>query len=231
MSWILVANEVKSENWMTTPVTQRLNTNSPTQSKLIKCISRPERIISSGPHYPISSNGCSLQIINSERRRYIHDRLESPTDITRSSSPTFANAYLYHFELKSFPELIWKYSRNRGNYSAINADIQLNDQFLLRVNYFKRCISDGKTSFVRLSVEGEEIYLGIERILSTGTIRQRQNEVIKSTAIRYGKLLDYLPSYLEENVCDSDAHHIRARDWIVSEFLQVDDLGVVHTDL
>jgi hypothetical protein len=231
LSWILVANEVKSENWMTTPVTQRLNTNSPTQSKLIKCISRPERMISSGPHYPISSNGCSLQIINSERRRYIHDRLESPTDITRSASPTFANAYLYHFELKSFPELIWKYSRNRGNYSAINADIQLNDQFLIRVNYFKRCISDGKTSFVRLSVEGEEISLGIERILSTGTIRQRQNEVIKSTTIRYGKLLDYLPSYLEENVCESDAHHIRARDWIVSEFLQVDDLRVVHTDL
>lgn len=231
LSWILVANEVKCENWMTTPVTKRLDKHSPTQSKLIKCISRPESMISSGPHYPISSNGCSLSVVNSERRRYIHDKLESPTDITRSASPTFANAYLYHFELKSFPELIWKYSRNRGNYSAINSDIQLNDQFLVRVGYFRRCIGDGKTPFVHLSVESDEILLGIERILSTGTIRQRQKEVITSTTIRYGKLLDYLPSYLDENVCETDANHQKARDWIVSEFFQADDLRVSRTEL
>lgn len=221
LSWILAANEVRCENWTTTPVTQRLRKQSPMQSKLIKCISRPESIITSGPHYPISSNGCSLSIVNSERRRYIHETLESPTDITCSGTPTFFNAYLYHFELKSFPELIWKYSRNRGNYSAITADIQLNDQFLSRIGHFRRCIGDGKTPSINLSVDSETIISGIENILSAGKIRRRQNEVIESTTIRYGKLLDYLPSYLDANVCDTDVHHQRARDWIVNDFLQL----------
>lgn len=219
LSWVLVANTVISEDWTTTPVTQRLTRTSPFQSNLIKCIVRPESALTSGPHYPISSSSCDMPIVNSERKRYANERLDSPSDITRCLSPTFKNAYLYHYELKSFPELIWKYSRNRGNYSALTEDINLNDQFLSRIGHFRKCIDNGSSPLVKLSVHPQTLLVAIHKILAHAPINSAYAQVVDATAERYEKLLDYLPVFLEDNVSTDNVYDIKARDWITSEFL------------
>ncbi|UTL89486.1 glycosyltransferase family 2 protein [Pseudomonas fluorescens] len=221
LSWILVANTTTSNDWTTTPVTQRLQRVSPFQSNLIKCLVRPESALTSGPHYPISNNSYDMPIVNSERKRYASERLDPPSDITRCLHPTFKNARLYHYELKSFPELIWKYSRNRGNYSALTADINLNDQFLSRVGHFRKCIDNKSTPLVELSVSPAALNDATELILSKNEIRSAYAEVVRSTNERYAKLLEYLPTFLAEKVSPDNIYDTRARDWINSDFLGV----------
>jgi hypothetical protein len=214
LSWILASNDTRGKSWLDRPVTERIVTHSPFQSNLIKCIVRPESAIISGPHYPLSTNGCALSVVNAERNRFNFERLENPFDITRPASPTFKNAHLYHFELKSLPELIWKYSRNRGNYSAIMEDIQFNDHFMDRIGHFRKCIDDGHTHRINLSVTSNDLRMKIASILSDESVRLRFDEVRDLTAKRYLKLLDYLPCYLKTQVTEERLY--AARDWLVS---------------
>jgi len=218
LSWVLASNDLDSENWIQEPVTRRITKRSPFQSNLIKCIARPEKAVVSGPHYPISSNGCALAIVDSERKRYDYERLDNPFDITRAATPTFKNMYLYHFEMKSFAELIWKYSRNRGNYSAVNEDIHLNDHFMDRVGHFRKCLNNGRTENIQLSVDPNILDQKITHIIEQTGISAASNTVLRLTAERYERLLQYLPVYLRTQVSESRLHP--ARDWISINFLE-----------
>lgn len=218
LSWILASNHLHSDRWINESVTTRISRHSPFQSNLIKCIVRPETVAFSGPHYPISTDGCALSVINSDRQRYEYDRLENPADITRASLPTFNNLHLYHYELKSFPELLWKYSRNRGNYSATTEDIQLNDHFMDRIAHFRKCLDDGTTQTIQLSVDSETLFSRKSSILSTPAIAEAHRNVEKITSERYEKLLAYLPLFLE-SVAGED-RLIRSKNWVLDNFVK-----------
>lgn len=220
LSWILAANPLHRVSWTNRPITEQLTKTSPFQSNLIKCIAKPEACSYAGPHYPISTHGCSLSVVNAERKRYQSDRLDNPFDITCSSNPTFKNAYLYHFEMKSFAELVWKYSRNRGNYASVAQDIHFNDNFMDRIGHFRRCVDNGMTESIRLTVDQQSHYEKIARILSDGDIMAASEEVERLTLERYEKLLTYLPIYLQR-----DSHEDRLRPairWIFENFLAID---------
>jgi len=217
LSWVLASNHIESSNWTHELVTKRITRRSPFQSNLIKCIARPEKAVMSGPHYPISSNGCALAIVDSERRRYDYERLDNPFDITRAATPTFKNLYLYHFEMKSFAELIWKYSRNRGNYSAVNDDIHLNDHFMDRVGHFRKCLDNGRTEQIHLSVDTNILDRKIEDLMAQNGVSAANNTILRLTDERYQRLLQYLPIYLKTQVSETRLHP--ARDWISINFL------------
>ena len=219
LSWVLAANPITSNDWIEQPVTIRNRKASPFQSNLIKCIVRPESAVTSGPHYPISTTGCELVAVNAERTRYISERSDTPTDITKCQSPTFNNAYLYHYELKSFPELIWKYSRNRGNYSAITEDICLNDQFLSRIGHFRKCIERENSPNIELAVNSEALSHTISDFMTKGRMNILLDRVREATRQRYDKLLAHLPHHLEHNIDRENPYDISAANWIESEFI------------
>lgn len=223
LSWILAATLTESNDWIDRPVTLRNRKASPFQSNLIKCLVKPETVVTSGPHYPISANGCELAVVNSERNRYISERSGNPTDITKCQTPTFHNAYLYHYELKSFPELIWKYSRNRGNYSAINEDICLNDQFLSRVGHFRKCIERLDAPNIKLTINPEALELKMVSIMNQGRMAGLMEQVMQATRLRYDSLLAHLPHHLESNVNKNDQYDIAAATWIKSNFIKTDN--------
>jgi hypothetical protein len=220
LSWILAANSLRSENWLNEPITSRMKKRSPFQSNLIKCIVRPETAAFSGPHYPISTNGCALAIVNTERQRYEYERLENPADITRAKTPTFKNAYLYHFELKSFPELIWKYSRNRGNYSTFTDDIHLNEHFMDRIAHFRKCLDNGQTEPINLTIDTPTIISKMEELLAERNTNDARNLVVELTLERYNKLLQFLPIFLEQ--VPDDERLNRSKKWILEHFLKTD---------
>lgn len=219
LSWILAGNPVASNDWIDRPVTLRNRKVSAFQSNLIKCIVKPESAVTSGPHYPISTSGCELVAVNSERDRYVSERSAAPTDITKCKSPSFENAYLYHYELKSFPELIWKYSRNRGNYSAITEDICLNDQFLSRVGHFRKCIERPDSTDIKLAIKPEALVCEINAIMNRGRLTTLLERVREATRQRYDKLLAHLPHHIENNVNKDNPYDISAATWIKTEFI------------
>jgi len=217
LSWILAANTIHSKSWLDEPITGRIRRTSPFQSNLIKCIVRPESAAFSGPHYPIATNGCALSIVNAERQRYYYESLENPADITRAIAPTFKNAHLFHYELKSFPELIWKYSRNRGNYSAITEDIHLNDHFMDRIAHFRKCLDNGQAELIKLAVDAETIKSKTAALLAQKEICDAQNQVKALTLERYKKLVEFLPLFLEK--VPSEDRLNRSKQWIFENFL------------
>lgn len=213
LSWILASNHLSSDDWMTKPVTHRIKSASPFQSNLIKCIARPECIAFSGPHYPLSTSGCALAIVNAERGRYQFEKLENPFDITRSAVPVFNNCFLYHYELKSFPELLWKYSRNRGNYSATSSDIMFNDNFMDRIGHFRKCINADAYPEIELTVNGEQLNAGMSSIYSHREVAAAAETVVSVTSERYGRLVAYVPEYLAS--IDLEERLIPAKDWVL----------------
>jgi hypothetical protein len=218
LSWVLAANKLSCDNWVTTPVTQRIRSVSPFQSNLIKCIARPESIAFSGPHYPLSTSGCALAVVNAERERYQFEKLDNPFDITRCTIPTFNNCYLYHYELKSFPELVWKYSRNRGNYSATSSDVMFNDHFMDRIGHFRKCMDNDGHSKIKLTVNYEKLAEDMSYIYSVPAIAAAAAAMAKVTIERYGRLVAYLPEYLDRK--NLEERLIPAKDWILKVFVK-----------
>lgn len=217
LNWILVANPVISENWMQRPLTQRLTKRSKLQSYLIKCISKPQEICFSGPHYPLGNFDLSPVVINSERKRYFGKSVQNPQDITQALTPTTQNAYIYHYEAKSFPELLWKYSRNRGNYSAVTSDIFINESFLSRIRHFIRCMEHDVSQSVDLTIRPEVLNKRIDSLLSIQAVSASYSAVIARTSERYSKLLEYLPAYLERELKTTEERE--AKVWIQANFL------------
>lgn len=213
LTWKLVANRMTSEDWISTPITQRITKLSGMQSYRIKCISKPQEMHLSGPHYPLANGGLPPLVIDSEARRYHAKPLSSPGDITQPLQPTTKNAYLYHYETKSFPELLWKYSRNRGNYAAVRSDIFINDSFLGRIRHFKKCLESPEAEPVRLSVASVALQARIDLLLASQGVRRTYEEVLEKTRVRYDKLARYLPVFLAGDI---DPGEYDCRDWIMA---------------
>ncbi|HEY0121635.1 MAG TPA: hypothetical protein VGC14_07725 [Rhizobium sp.] len=134
-------------------------------------------------------------------------------DITNAEAPCTGSAFMCHFELKSIPEMLWKYSRNRGNYRAIMTDISFNETLPSRLQHFKNCIAPNVAPAVHLSVPSAVLKSRIKDILSSNGVKQRYLKVQIQTKERYKRLLDYLPIYFESEA----AKEIRNEDklWLI----------------
>lgn len=216
LSWMLVANKVDGGDWIDLPLTQRLTKLSDLQSHLIKCISKPREMHLSGPHYPIANGGLPALVVDSEGKRYQSKALANPDDITQPLNPTTQNAFLYHYETKSFPELLWKYSRNRGNYSAVRSDIYINDSFLGRIRHFEKCLERPDAKSFRLSVPLDNLVEKISELKKLDGVGEAYSGVASKTRARYEKLEIFLKEYLDKNIKQGEEY---GRDWIVNNVL------------
>lgn len=221
LSWILAANKLFSENWMTEPLTSRIRRTSPFQTALIKCICKPQQMHSSGPHYPTAANGLHPLIANADREKHIHARGSNVDEITVPARPTYNNAFLYHFEMRSFPELLWKYSRNRGSFHADRRDIYINDQFLDRIHHFQRCMEGPKSGQIQLTFSTEQISAEINRILSNPVIEPRYRDVVDLTAERQRALMAYLPEFIETKIAEGiSGAELAAAKWVIAHVIE-----------
>jgi hypothetical protein len=198
VNWILAGNEIQAGNWFDDPLIERVSKTSPFQSYLIKSFTRPELMRSSSPHYPSSNYGFSLNASSADRSRYLYKTLENNTDITNADVPMHDECFIYHYELKSLPEFLWKYSRNRGNH-ARTRDIQFNDAFAARIGHFRKCQPTAESSPITLPIKSESVRREIEKIRSWGSVRQIEAEMKEASKKRYKAVIDYVSRYVESD--------------------------------
>jgi hypothetical protein len=201
LTWSLAETTTDVQDWINLPVLQRLTRTSPTQVPLIKCFSRPELIDASGPHYPVASNGLAMRMSNGDGKRHLWEiRSDMAVDPTRAVRAAKDSCHLYHFELRTLPEMIWKYSRNRGNYALQEEDLQMNADFPGRLHHFKSCFADAGSSTLPFASVISDLHKEMNYLRTLGTVSSAEKQMKIVTATRFQKLVSRLPDYLTSDL-------------------------------
>lgn len=197
LTWSLAETTPAVQDWINLPVLQRLTRSSPKQAPLIKCFSRPELIDASGPHYPLASNGLAMRMSNGDGKRHLWEiRADVPLDPTRAVQAAKNACHLYHFELRTLAEMIWKYSRNRGNYALQGEDLQMNADFPGRLRHFRGCFADTRSSTLPFASVMTDLHKEMDYLRTLGKVSSAEEQMKIVTAARLQELLSRLPEYL-----------------------------------
>jgi hypothetical protein len=197
LTWSLAETTTAVQDWINLPVLQRLTRSSPLQVPLIKCFSRPELIDSSSPHYPVASNGLAMRMSNGDGEQHLWEvGTDEPNDPTRAVRAAKDACHLYHFELRTLAEMIWKYSRNRGNYALQDEDLQMNADFPGRLHHFKRCFADAESTTLPFVSVTSGLRREMDYLRTLGGVSSAEEQMKIVTAARFQKLLSRLPDYL-----------------------------------
>ncbi|WP_370122712.1 glycosyltransferase family 2 protein [Arthrobacter sp. MW3 TE3886] len=197
LTWSLVETTTAVQDWINLPVLQRLTRSSPRQVPLIKCFSRPELIDASEPHHPVASNGLAMRMSNGDGMRHLWEILpDMPIDPTRAVRAAKDACHLYHFELRTLAEMIWKYSRNRGNHALQGEDLQMNADFPGRLHHFKSCFANAGSSTLPFVSVTSNLHKEMDYLRTLGTVSSAEEQMKIATAARLQELLSRLPDYL-----------------------------------
>lgn len=89
--------------------------------RLIKTISRPAVMVHSGAHDPTTDErrGFVFRLANGDMHTYSDPPPEHPRMAKFADRADVEQACVYHYLYKSAEEFLWKFSRNRGDYSFV----------------------------------------------------------------------------------------------------------------
>lgn len=121
LNWVMIGSS-PSGRWHDQPLHERCIRQFGPDAH-IKTIFRPQKVIHSGAHYPISDIRSSLVFRAADGTMHSYGKNDPvhPTPAF-SDKPSQDFACIYHFFFKSAEEYMWKFSRNRGDY-ALQAGI------------------------------------------------------------------------------------------------------------
>ena len=198
LNWVYFGS-VEEIWWRDEPFSQRLNGRSRSVNGHIKSIFRPQKAISSQPHFPREGERHSLLFRGGDGALHSYSKSPFKPHIAKAFSdhPNDSHAFIAHFFFRTCEEFLWKFSRNRGDHKLSGSDITLalDKRFLTSFLAQKR----GQQDEFDLTLHNTAFHDVHDRILGINSVKEAALLVKDKFRERSARVIEmYRPFLLDE---------------------------------